>query len=108
MDKLNSILIGFRLKTLPAVLGPLLIAVAIGFNNSVEIYRIALVLSIGTFLQILVNLLNDIQDFNKGLDDENRVGPMRASQQGYLSKYEMNIIITVSYTHLTLPTKRIV
>ena len=42
MDKLNSVLIGFRLKTLPAVLGPLLIAVAIGFNNSVEIYRIAL------------------------------------------------------------------
>lgn len=97
MDKLNSVLIGFRLKTLPAVLGPLLIAVSIGFNNSVEIYRIALVLSIGIFLQILVNLLNDIQDFNKGLDDENRVGPMRASQQGYLSKYEMNIIIIIIF-----------
>ena len=54
MDKLRSILIGFRLKTLPAVLGPLLLSVSIGLNDSVEIYRIALVISIGFFLQILV------------------------------------------------------
>ena len=68
MDKLSSIIIGFRLKTLPAVLGPLLLVISIGLNNSINIYKIALVIFIGIFLQILVNLLNDVQDFNKGLD----------------------------------------
>lgn len=97
MDKLRSILIGFRLKTLPAVLGPLLLSVSIGLNDSVEIYRIALVISIGFFLQILVNLLNDIQDFNKGLDNENRLGPVRASQLGHLSKFEMNWITLIIF-----------
>ncbi len=95
MDKLSSIIIGFRLKTLPAVLGPLLIVISIALNNSINIYKIALVIFIGIFLQILVNLLNDVQDFNKGLDNENRVGPLRASQQGYLSKSEMNLLILI-------------
>jgi len=95
MDKLSSIIIGFRLKTLPAVLGPLLLVISIGLNNSINIYKIALVIFIGIFLQILVNLLNDVQDFNKGLDNENRVGPLRASQQGYLSKSEMNLLILI-------------
>ncbi|MEC7838363.1 MAG: 1,4-dihydroxy-2-naphthoate octaprenyltransferase [Chloroflexota bacterium] len=95
MDKLSSIIIGFRLKTLPAVLGPLLLVISIGLNNSINIYKIALVIFIGIFLQILVNLLNDVQDFNQGLDNENRVGPLRASQQGYLSKSEMNLLILI-------------
>ena len=95
MDKVSSIIIGFRLKTLPAVLGPLLIVISIALNNSINIYKIALVIFIGIFLQILVNLLNDVQDFNKGLDNENRVGPLRASQQGYLSKSEMNLLILI-------------
>ncbi len=97
MDKINSILIGFRLKTLPAVLGPILIAVSISINNSVEILRIALVISIGVFLQVLVNLLNDMQDFNNGLDNQNRVGPLRASQIGNLSRSEMNWITLVIF-----------
>ena len=40
---------------------------------------------------------NCFKDFNKGLDDENRVGPKRASQQGYLSKYEMSVIIIIIF-----------
>lgn len=98
MDKITSILIGFRLKTLPAVLGPIIIAVSIGLNESVELLRIILVISIGVFLQILVNLLNDIQDFNNGLDNENRVGPIRASQIGNLSKSQMNWITLVIFS----------
>ena len=103
MDKINSILIGFRLKTLPAVLGPLFIASTIGINESVNILRIILVISIGICLQILVNLLNDIQDFNNGLDNDKRVGPIRASQLGNLSSYEMKwLIIIIFFVSLSL------
>jgi len=95
VNKLKSILIGFRLKTLPAVLGPLLIAISISINSTVDILRIILVTFIGVFLQILVNLLNDIEDFKKGLDNKNRVGPTRTSQLGVLSKNEMNLLISI-------------
>ena len=36
-------------------------------------------------IQIGCNLVNDYADFEKGTDDENRLGPARAAAQGWLS-----------------------
>ena len=93
--KSNSIILAFRLKTLPAVLGPIIVAISISSSFSFDISKVILVLLIGIFLQILVNLFNDLQDSNKGIDNKNRAGPIRAIQSGTLSIPEMKKLISV-------------
>ena len=92
--KINSILGAFRIKTLPSVLGPLLIALSISIIESFELYKIILVILIGISLQVLVNLINDLEDYKKGVDNLKRLGPARATQSGDLSIYEMKILIS--------------
>ena len=83
-----------RIKTLPAVLGPIIIAIAIAINaNRFELLTSVLVLLIGICLQILVNLFNDLGDYEKGVDNEKRLGPERSLQSGKISKNEMRKLI---------------
>ena len=83
-----------RIKTLPAVLGPIIIAIAIAINaNRFELLTSVLVLLIGISLQILVNLFNDLGDYEKGVDNEKRLGPERSLQSGKISKKEMRKLI---------------
>ena len=83
-----------RIKTLPAVLGPIIIAIAIAINaNRFELLTSVLVLLIGICLQILVNLFNDLGDYEKGVDNEKRLGPERSLQSGKISKKEMRKLI---------------
>ena len=71
--KINSILVAFRLRTLPAVLGPLFISISIIITNDFNLFKVALIIFIGILLQILVNLINDLEDSKKGIDNENRI-----------------------------------
>ena len=41
-------------------------------------------------IQIGTNLINDLYDFINGADDENRLGPIRVTQSGLLSKKQVN------------------
>ncbi len=41
------------------------------------------------FLQVLSNLANDYGDFKNGIDNENRVGPMRSLQSGEITPNQM-------------------
>ena len=83
-----------RIKTLPAVLGPIIIAIAIAINaNRFELLTSVLVFLIGICLQILVNLFNDLGDYEKGVDNEKRLGPERSLQSGKISKKEMRKFI---------------
>jgi 1,4-dihydroxy-2-naphthoate polyprenyltransferase len=91
--KINSILVAFRLRTLPAVLGPLFISISIIITNDFNLFKVALIIFIGILLQILVNLINDLEDSKKGIDNKNRVGPLRATQSGLLTKYEIKLLI---------------
>ena len=93
MNKIISFLDAFRLKTLPAVLGPLIIAISLSLDKSFDLPKIILIILLGIFLQILVNLLNDVQDFNRGIDTKNRAGPKRVMQSGKISINEMYTLI---------------
>ena len=93
MNKIISFLDAFRLKTLPAVLGPLIIAISLSLEKSFDLPKIILIILLGIFLQILVNLLNDIQDFERGIDTQNRAGPKRVMQSDKLSINEMYTLI---------------
>ena len=83
-----------RMRTLPAVLGPILIAISIAINtNRFDLVTSILILLIGISLQILVNLFNDLGDYEKGVDNEKRLGPERSMQSGKISKKEMKKLI---------------
>ncbi|MCL4111361.1 UNVERIFIED_CONTAM: hypothetical protein GTU68_023214 [Idotea baltica] len=55
----------------------------------------ALALLTTFFLQILSNLANDYGDFEKGTDNNERIGPLRAMQSGAITKPQMQKAIGV-------------
>ena len=102
MNKSVSIwLDAFRPKTLPLALVSIITGSALAHANghfSCIIMLLALVTA--TLLQILSNLANDYGDTQKGTDNEYRLGPARAMQQGHVSAAEMKkaILINILFT----------
>ena len=72
---MNKWLIGARLRTLPAAIAPVLVAVAIALPE-LNLLNALLCLVVGLSLQIAVNFANDYSDGIKGTDLD-RVGPTR-------------------------------
>lgn len=93
-NKIRIWIKAFRLRTLPlalsnAVMGGFLAAAEGGFRWVVFFLSILTI----TFLQILSNLANDYGDAISGKDNENRVGPVRVTQSGLVSKKEIKGLI---------------
>ncbi len=93
-NKIRIWIKAFRLRTLPlalsnAVMGSFLAAAEGGFRWEVFILSISTI----TFLQILSNLANDYGDAVSGKDNENRIGPLRVTQSGLVSKKEIKGLI---------------
>lgn len=66
------------------------ISTQIGITWSFETFMIFTVSVLGSLLiQIGCNLVNDFSDFEKGTDDDHRLGPARAAAQGWLSAMEL-------------------
>lgn len=94
--KLSTWLKAFRLRTLPlalscSVLGSFLAMSEGNFNWLIFIFSSLTIL----FLQILSNLANDYGDSVHGVDNENRLGPKRVTQQGLVTKTQMRTIILI-------------
>lgn len=76
-----------RPKTLPLTLTPVIAGIALAVA---ETGSLALLIALGTLLaamaiQIGTNLHNDAADFERGTDTPDRLGPPRATAQGWLS-----------------------
>jgi 1,4-dihydroxy-2-naphthoate octaprenyltransferase len=79
-----------RLRTLPLSLSGIILGSFIAFKNEYWDSSIFILATITTILfQIVSNLANDLGDSQKGADNENRVGPIRAVQSGLISLSEM-------------------
>jgi len=86
----------FRLRTLPlalsaTTLGSLVAHAENRFRWSVFIFGTLTTL----FLQILSNLANDYGDARKGTDSEHRIGPLRVTQSGLVSKKQIEWMIGI-------------
>jgi 1,4-dihydroxy-2-naphthoate polyprenyltransferase len=75
-----------RPRTLVAGLIPVAVGSALAYRDHVFAILPALAALIGAlFIQIGTNLVNDYFDFKRGADTVDRLGPPRATQQGWLS-----------------------
>jgi 1,4-dihydroxy-2-naphthoate octaprenyltransferase len=85
-----------RLRTLPLSLATILtgnfIAVAID-KNITSVFILTVITTV--FLQILSNLANDLGDHLKGTDNDQRLGPLRATQSGKITVAEMKAGILI-------------
>ncbi len=90
--------IAARPATLTAAFAPVAVGTACALRVGGFRWDAALAALLGAFLiQIATNLANDLLDFEKGADDEKRLGPTRAAQAGLLSPNELErgIILTL-------------
>jgi 1,4-dihydroxy-2-naphthoate octaprenyltransferase len=90
MASIKSWIKAARLRTLPLAVSGILMGAALsvldnGFNLKVTILAVATAL----FIQIFSNFANDYGDFQKGTDNQHRVGPKRTVQSGEISPAQM-------------------
>ena len=88
-----------RPKTLTAALIPVLTATALAYSEGKGAWLPALLCCLfAAIMQIAANFINDLFDYKKGTDREDRLGPKRACAQGWISPKAMQrgIIITLA------------
>ncbi|PWU12366.1 MAG: 1,4-dihydroxy-2-naphthoate octaprenyltransferase [Bdellovibrio sp.] len=86
-----------RPKTLTAAVVPIIGATGLSIYEQASLQNIsyenvslrwavpALALVASLFIQIATNLINDVEDFKKGADTKERIGPLRVTQAGLVS-----------------------
>ncbi len=95
---LNPWLLAIRPKTLPASASPVLIGTAMAAGDGIHHLPTAFLCLLGALLvQAGTNLANDYFDFKKGIDTNDRVGPLRVTQAGLIKPWEMMTGIVVTF-----------
>ncbi|WP_022834441.1 1,4-dihydroxy-2-naphthoate polyprenyltransferase [Salisaeta longa] len=79
-----------RPKTLPAAAAPVLMGIALALSaGAFHPVAAALALTAALLIQVGVNFHNDYADFLQGADTEDRVGPLRVTQAGWVDPTTM-------------------
>ena len=90
INRTRAWLHAFRVRTLPLALSSIIMASMLAAANHSFSWSITILASLTTLLlQILSNLSNDYGDAASGIDNDDRVGPVRAIQSGAISAEEM-------------------
>lgn len=83
-------LLAARPRTLPVSAAPVVVGTAVAYGDGLGRFGPALGALAGALcLQLASNFANDLFDFEKGADNEDRIGPPRATQLGLLSPTAM-------------------
>lgn len=87
-----------RPKTLPAAAAPVIAATAVAFYEDAFRPGPALAaLLAALLLQIGANLANDVFDYHKGADTEERLGPTRVTQAGLLAPRQVLVGMWITF-----------
>jgi 1,4-dihydroxy-2-naphthoate octaprenyltransferase len=79
-----------RVRTLPAAATPVVVGTAYAWQAGQAAWGPALAALVGaTLLQLVSNFANDYYDFVRGADTADRVGPPRATSQGWVTPAAM-------------------
>jgi 1,4-dihydroxy-2-naphthoate octaprenyltransferase len=91
---LQAWVLASRPATLTAAIAPVLVGTAVAYHSgSVTPGGVAATLAGASFLQIASNFANDVFDHEKGADTEDRLGPTRAVQAGWVSPRQMKVAL---------------
>ncbi len=96
-NSLRAWCLAARPKTLPAALIPVVTATALAVSE--HEFRLApalLCVAFALMMQVAANFINDLYDFLKGTDREDRLGPERACAQGWITPRAMQAGIAVT------------
>ena len=94
---IHAWLLAARPKTLTGAFTPVMIGTALTLMDGTFQWLPALICFIfAGLMQISANFINDLFDFLKGTDREDRLGPERACAQGWISAKAMKIGIVVT------------
>lgn len=89
--------IAIRPKTLGAAVAPVLMGISMAWSEGVAHAPAAFAALTGALLlQIAANFANDYFDWQKGADDESRVGPRRVVSAGLIAPAAMRLAIAVT------------
>jgi len=92
-------LLAARLKTLPAAISPVILGCALAFHDGFfHVLICAMTLFAAVLIQIGTNFANDVFDFQKGADRDDRLGPTRVTQAGLISPEKMKKAVWQSFT----------
>ena len=86
----------FRLRTLPLAISATTLGSFVAFAENRFKWGVFIFGTLTTlFLQILSNLANDYGDAQKGTDNEQRLGPLRVTQSGLVSRTQIKWMIGI-------------
>ncbi len=87
MNTTTAWLLACRPKTLLVSLSPVLLGAALAWHDTQHLLVLPLLAAAlgAAFIQIGTNLFNDVGDFLRGTDTPDRIGPRRATAEGWLT-----------------------
>ena len=96
MSKLKAAVFSMRLRTLPLSLSGVILGLMLAMKtHEASIWLIVWLLLTTVCLQILSNLSNELGDFLKGTDGEQREGPLYSLSQGAIDVRDFKLLIAV-------------
>ena len=101
-SRLRVWIMAIRPPTLTAAVVPVAVGTAVALHDGVRAPLAALAALFGALaLQAGANLANDLSDFRRGADTETRLGPVRVTQRGLLSEWQVMGGVIVSFAIAT-------
>ncbi|MCB9640824.1 MAG: 1,4-dihydroxy-2-naphthoate polyprenyltransferase [Myxococcales bacterium] len=89
-SRFQIVLLAIRPKTLGAAVAPVLIGTAMAYRDGgLHLFAAAFCLLGALLIQIGTNFANDYYDYKKGADTEERLGPVRVTQAGFVKPETM-------------------
>lgn len=104
-NSMKAWLLAARPKTLTGAAVPVMMGLSLAWSDlhsgiyeecTFKIIPSVLCMLFALVMQIDANLVNDYYDFQRGTDDEKRLGPKRACAQGWVSSGAMRWAITIT------------
>jgi 1,4-dihydroxy-2-naphthoate octaprenyltransferase len=87
---LSAWLLAVRPKTLPAAISPVLVGCAVAWaEGGFDLVAALAAFVVALLLQVGANLANDVADFQRGADTQDRLGPLRVTQGGLIAPRQM-------------------
>lgn len=93
---MNKWILAARPKTLTGAMIPVILGSALAYHDGVLNWLLVVCCALfAGFMQIAANMINDLYDYQKGTDREDRLGPERACAQGWITPKAMRRGIAV-------------